>query len=61
MTRIIRKQELIQITGLSYATLWRRERAGDFPQRLRLGPHAVGWRLDEIEDWMASRPRVETH
>ena len=59
MKRIIRKQELLKITGLSSATLWRRERAGDFPRRLRLGPHAVGWLLEEIDEWMASRPRVE--
>jgi len=57
--RVIRKQELLQITGLSSATLWRLERAGDFPRRLRLGPHAVGWLDEEIDEWMASRPRVE--
>lgn len=57
MQKILRTPDLLQITGLSRTTIWRLERAGDFPRRLRLGPNAVGWDAAEVEGWLASRPR----
>ena len=44
-------------TGLSRTTIWRLERAGNFPQRIRLGAASVGWSAEEIDAWLASRPR----
>ncbi|WP_198947976.1 helix-turn-helix transcriptional regulator [Magnetofaba australis] len=52
--RILRKPEVRKLTGLSGTTLWRRERAGDFPKSVRLSPNAIGWRRSEVEAWMAS-------
>ena len=49
--RIIRKPELIARVGLSDATIWRMERAGKFPRRIRLGGNSVGWIDQEIESW----------
>lgn len=55
---MIRRKELCQITGLSMATLWRQEREGYFPARIRLTNHSVGWRRSDVEAWLASRPTV---
>jgi prophage regulatory protein len=55
---IIRWPSLKSRVGLSRVTLWRMERAGKFPSRVRLGENSVGWRLDEVEEWLAERPRV---
>lgn len=52
--RIGQVQELVQ---LSRTTIWRRERAGDFPARIRLAENSVGWLADEIEAWVSARPR----
>jgi predicted DNA-binding transcriptional regulator AlpA len=49
--------DILNITGLSRTTLWRLERAGKFPMRLRLSANRVGWRKDEVEEWIATRPR----
>jgi len=57
MRRMLKKKEVIDLTGLSDPTIWRRERAGDFPQRIQLSPNRVGWFEDEIEAWQESRPR----
>jgi prophage regulatory protein len=43
-------------TGLSRATIWRREKSGDFPRRRLLGANRVGWLESEIAQWQASRP-----
>ena len=56
--QILRLPEVAQITGLSKPTIHRRYRAGTFPRPVRLGPQAIGWRLDEIEAWIESLPRV---
>lgn len=58
--RMIRNKELVNITGLSRVTLWRLERAGDFPSRKRLSVGAVGWNLLEVEQWMCDRQNVVT-
>ena len=47
--------EVIEITGLSRTTIWRRERDGSFPPPIRLGgghTRAVGWREQDIYDWI---------
>lgn len=57
MTRILRLRQVCELTGLSASTIWRRERAGDFPRRLQLGANSVGWLEDEILEWIRSRER----
>ena len=54
--RILRKPEVVHLVGLSYVSIWRLEREGKFPKRLQLGGRAVGWRADEIEQWITERP-----
>jgi len=56
--KILRAAEVVEMTGLSRVTLWRLERAQKFPARLRLSQKAVGWRDDEVLDWLQSLPRV---
>ena len=57
--KFIRLREVEERTGLSDTTIWRYERAGNFPQRRRLGPNAVAWLEDEVDAWAQSR-RVVT-
>lgn len=58
MRPVIRFPALRQLTGLSRSTVDRLEKALDFPRRVRLGPNSVGWRLDEVQAWIAARPRA---
>ena len=55
MTRFLRVKDVVARTGLSEMTLWRRQKDGTFPRRVRLGPNAVGWPEDEIEAWCNER------
>ena len=54
---IIRTTEVARLTGLSRTTIWRLERKGSFPARLRLGSHSCGWIEDDIRHWIETRPR----
>ena len=44
-------------SGKSRQQIWRDIRAGTFPAPMELGPNSVGWFEDEIDEWLASRPR----
>lgn len=54
--RILRIKAVVERTGLSRPTIWRKERAGLFPQRRKLSGSAVGWLEHEIEEWIESLP-----
>lgn len=56
--RVIRDKQVRDRTKISRVTRWRRIHAGTFPAPVQLGPNSVGWYEDEIEMWLASRPRV---
>src|SRR5712691_783470 len=52
---ILGEAQVHQLTNLSRTTRWRIERRGEFPKRVRLSPGRVGWRQDEIREWIDSR------
>jgi prophage regulatory protein len=61
--RIMRRPEMLRVTGLTYVSQWRLEQKGLFPQRVKLNPTdtrgcaPVGWFSDEIEEWVHNRVR----
>lgn len=57
--RLLRADEVVRRTGLSRTTIWRKERDGEFPRRVKLGGNSVAWREKEVEKWISSRPRVD--
>lgn len=52
--RIIRKPELLKKVGLSYPTIWRKEKAGKFPKKVTLGENSCGWIESEVDEWISS-------
>jgi prophage regulatory protein len=50
--RIITAPERRRIVPYSEMQIWRLEREGKFPRRIRLGANRVGWSLNEIMDWI---------
>ena len=54
--KLLRIRDVCEKTALSRTTVWRLERAGQFPSRLKVGHSAVRWREDEILAWIDSRP-----
>lgn len=52
--RLIRLPAVISRTGLSEATIFRRERKGTFPKREYISPRMVAWYESDIDDFVAS-------
>ena len=55
-TKMLRAPEVMERTGLSRITIWRRVKAGTFPPPTELGENSIGWLESEISAWLASRP-----
>jgi prophage regulatory protein len=55
--KILRKPAMLAKVGKSYPSIYRDIQAGTFPQPVQLGPNSVGWIDEEVDEWIASRPR----
>ena len=53
--RLLRFGEVRQRTGLSRSTIWRMERSGVFPKRVKVSINVVAWREDEVSAWIRSK------
>lgn len=51
--RLLRMRDVRRRTGLSVATVYRREAAGTFPKKVRLGPKSVAWYESDIDAFVA--------
>jgi prophage regulatory protein len=57
LPRLVPFREVAQRVALSRSTIWRLERAGQFPRRRRLSVNKVAWWEPEIEEWLQNRQR----
>lgn len=55
LDQIHRPKPLAKRLGVSVTTLWRRERAGDFPPHVQISPGAIGWRESDVQAWLETR------
>lgn len=46
-------------TCRSPASIYRDMKTGNFPKAVRLGKQSVGWRPEDIDAWIASRPTYD--
>lgn len=50
--RLLRLNQILDLTGLSRATLYRKIAAGTFPPPYRISERCSGWRTGEVEVWL---------
>ncbi|MYG26741.1 MAG: AlpA family phage regulatory protein [Boseongicola sp. SB0677_bin_26] len=55
MQRILRLPELIETVGLQKAAIYSAIKAGDFPKPIKLTKRAVGWRTEDVQQWLEGR------
>ena len=53
--RLIKLQDVMAITAMSRASVFRRIRDASFPKGVQVGPRAVRWRESEVQRWIAER------
>ena len=53
--RILRRHEVESQIGLSRSSIYQMMSDGDFPLPIKLGKRAVGWREQDLNDWLSNR------
>ncbi len=56
--KVIRRAQVIAVTGLSKATIYRYMDKGAFPRPIPLGERSVGWIEEEVMAWLVSRAQA---
>ena len=56
--RLLRRQQVLEMTGLSKAALYALIERNRFPRPVRIGKRAVAWWRSEVVAWMKSRERT---
>ena len=51
--RLLRFPQVKEMTGLSRTTVWRMERAGNFPKSRAISSRMTVWKESEVNAWMA--------
>jgi prophage regulatory protein len=51
--KILRMRTVLDRTGLSRSTIYRKMRDGTFPRQVEISEHCRGWRESAINRWMA--------
>lgn len=52
--RILRLPSVIERTGLSRSTVYRKVQARTFPKPLKISERCIGWRESDVESWLRS-------
>ena len=50
--RILRLGAVLNRTGLTRSTLYRKIHTGTFPKQVRIATRCTGWRESAVSDWM---------
>jgi prophage regulatory protein len=50
--RILRLKSVLDRTGLTRSTLYRKMESGSFPRQLKLSTRCAGWRESAVTEWM---------
>jgi len=53
--KVLRVQDVTQMTGLSKASVYRLIKLSDFPKQFKLGSRAIGWRMSSVKAWIDNR------
>lgn len=53
--KLIKLKDVIEMTTLSKATIYRLMSKGAFPSAVPLGARAVAWKLSDVIEWIDSR------
>ncbi len=50
--RILRLNAVLDRTGLSRATMYRKIENGTFPPQIKIAARCIGWRESAIKEWL---------
>ena len=58
--RILRLAQVVDATGLHKTKIYELQAHGNFPMRVHITAHSVGWIEGEVQAWLAQRAAART-
>ena len=55
--RILRLRAVLERTGLSRSTMYRKMQNGSFPKNIQISDRCIGWRQSAVDAWMSGPMR----
>jgi prophage regulatory protein len=52
--RILRLKTVLERTGLSRSTMYRKMQSGTFPRNLQISTRCTGWRESAVTKWLSN-------
>lgn len=56
--KLIRMPAVLETTGLKRSTFLGKVKDGSFPKPVKISERNNAWRLEEVQEWIASRTAV---
>jgi len=53
--QIIKLPDVVKLSSLSSASIYRLIKKGEFPKQLKLSERSSGWLLSEVNEWLNNR------
>lgn len=53
--QFIRKNKVLEMTGLKHGSLYNLMSLGQFPKQYKLSERSVAWKLAEVQQWIDTR------
>ena len=53
--RMLRLAQVLDATGLGKTKIYELQSRGEFPMRVKITSHTVGWVEEEVQAWLVSR------
>ena len=57
MRPLLRRKELQAILGLGRTKIYHMITDGELPKPIRIGPRALRWRPEDIDEWLDNQPK----
>jgi len=57
---MLRLSQVMELTGLGKTKIYELQSLGEFPMRIKITSHSVGWVEEDIQGWLARRVAVNT-
>jgi prophage regulatory protein len=52
---LLRQDEVCRRVGLTRRWIWKLERDGKFPKRVKVTPNRIGWLEHEVDAWIEAK------
>ena len=57
--QMVRLKDVCTLTGLSKTSIYRMEKEGQFPSRVKIGKRSVAWYSSDIDEFLNTRPNAK--